>query len=57
MNKCPECNTEYIFFDAPDEKYEVGDIDKCPGCGLEVIIDWDGEEGTNEVERILSWYK
>lgn len=56
LNSCPRCKKQYVFFDGADSQYSVGDIDHCPNCNLEVIIDWDGEEGTEDIERHLFWY-
>ena len=52
---CPRCKLGYHFFSGPDDLYEVGEVDCCPRCKFEVSIDWDGEEGTEELKRNIFW--
>ena len=56
INKCQVCGFEIEFFPGPDDQYSVGDSHFCPNCDTEYVIDWDGEEGTDEVERNIGWY-
>jgi hypothetical protein len=55
LDYCPRCNQEHTFFPREDVEYQVGQSQYCPRCGLEVIIDWDGEEGV-DAKRYLFWY-
>jgi hypothetical protein len=56
LDICPRCKHPHIFFAGADKEYKVGDMEYCPKCGLEIFIDWDGNEDSIDMERCIFWY-